>query len=89
LAEKPINEQRRYLSYLLRLWQAKCGEAPLWRASLERPQTGERLAFANLAELFAFLEKEIGANPTESEHADQKRRQSLQYQNGRVLPSDQ
>lgn len=45
-----------YLSYLLRLWQAGHRDNPVWRASLESPMTGERRGFANLKELFAFLE---------------------------------
>jgi hypothetical protein len=45
-----------YLSYLLRLWQSGRKGKAVWRASLESPMTGERLGFANLKELFAFLE---------------------------------
>ncbi len=45
----------RYLSYLLRLWCAEESEAKCWRVSLEDPRTGERLGFAGLEELFAFL----------------------------------
>jgi hypothetical protein len=54
-----MDPQRRYLSYLLRLWQESSGDPPLWRASLESPQTGERRGFASLAELFTFLETEV------------------------------
>ena len=50
--------RRAYLAYLLRLWQVWEGENALWRASLESPQTGERRGFANLPELFTFLETE-------------------------------
>ncbi|MCB0190103.1 MAG: hypothetical protein KDE31_37785 [Caldilineaceae bacterium] len=49
------DEQPGYLAYLLRLWQ----ENGQWRASLERPRSGERTGFASLKELFAFLEQEI------------------------------
>ncbi len=52
-------EQRRYISYLLRLWQIRSGGELVWRASLESPHTGERWGFANLADLFTFLEKEV------------------------------
>jgi len=45
-----------YLSYMLRLWQAGSrGGQPVWRASLENPRTGERLAFGDAKDLFAFL----------------------------------
>jgi hypothetical protein len=54
-----MDQQRRYLSYLLRLWRESGGNPPLCRASLESPQTGERRGFASLADLFTFLEKEI------------------------------
>ena len=64
MAEKRVNQERRYLSYLLRLWQESggssdpVGDPPLWRASLESPQTGARLGFASLVDLFAFLVEE-------------------------------
>jgi hypothetical protein len=54
-------EQRRYISYLLRLWQTRSKGKPVWRASLERAGTGERRGFASLADLLAFLEKEVGS----------------------------
>jgi len=51
-----------YLLYVLRLW---CdGPGAPWRASLECARTGERRPFADLADLFAFLESETqGAQP--------------------------
>ncbi len=64
MAEKTVKQQGRYLSYLLRLWQehggSQQGDAPLWRASLERPQSDVRQVFASLADLFAYLESETG-----------------------------
>ena len=57
-----MNQQRRYLSYLLRLWQESPGapprDPPLWRASLESPQSDERRGFASLDELFAYLQEQ-------------------------------
>ena len=53
-------EEGSYLSYLLRLWQTRSGDERIWRASLENPHTGERKGFATLADLFTFLEQEIG-----------------------------
>jgi hypothetical protein len=47
-----------YLSYLLRLWRVGKEEAA-WRASLESPHTGERIGFASLDALFAFLRQQI------------------------------
>ena len=48
-------EQPRNLSYLLRLYQVERNGELVWWASLENPRTGERQAFADLADLFAFL----------------------------------
>ena len=45
-----------YLSYMLRLWQAGSRDGKsVWRASLENPHTGERLAFGDVEALVAFL----------------------------------
>jgi hypothetical protein len=45
------------LSYLLHLWKVERNGEPVWWSSLENPRTGERQAFADLAELFAFLDE--------------------------------
>lgn len=75
MAGKPKKQQRRYLSYMLRLWRENAnelakGDTPLWRASLERPQGGEQLGFASLVDLFVFLEKETGSDSLGSERLD-------------------
>ena len=68
-----MKQQRRYLAYLLRLWQESggssdpVGDPPLWRASLESPQSGARLGFASLVDLFAFLEEETSSIPPGSQ----------------------
>jgi len=49
-------QQRRYRSYLLRLWQTSNGKKQIWRASLESPGSGERQGFADLQDLFDFLQ---------------------------------
>lgn len=56
------NTRRRYLAYLLRLWQAQEEQGPTWRASLERADTAERHSFADLKALFTFLEEETGGS---------------------------
>lgn len=48
-----------YQSYLLRLWKA---EQTNWRASLEDSRTGERIGFANLEQLFAFLMERVAGD---------------------------
>lgn len=55
------DEGRGYRSYLLRLWQAHVDGELVWRASLESPHTRERRGFADLEDLFTFLESEAGA----------------------------
>jgi dihydroorotase-like cyclic amidohydrolase len=55
-------EERRYISYLLRLWQVVIGGEIVWRASLESPHTRERRGFADLASLVAFLEEEMAGS---------------------------
>ena len=63
-------EPRPYLSYLLRLWQAGDAGRVGWRASLESVQSGEKVAFAGLEELFAFLRAETGAGESEGAGRD-------------------
>ena len=61
------DRKRRYYAYLLRLWPEQSGGQFVWRASLEDPHTGIRRGFANLAQLFAYLEaqsKEDGRKAT-------------------------
>jgi hypothetical protein len=58
------SEKRGYRAYLVRLWPA-CGDGQtVWRASIEDAHTGERRAFTDLAQLFAFLEEPTQSNPT-------------------------
>ena len=53
-------EQRQYRVYLLRLWQAGGRDMPEWRIVLEDVRTHERRGFAGLAQLFTFLEQQLG-----------------------------
>jgi hypothetical protein len=52
-----------YFSYLLRLWRARGRGTPAWRASLQSPQTGERVSFATLDDLYTFLREQTGLAP--------------------------
>ena len=63
-----FGENRQYLAYMLRLWQVNTTGAPVWRASIEDPHTGERRGFADLASLFAFLEDELGGSVSDDQH---------------------
>ena len=71
-----MNKERRgYISYLLRLWQIRNASDLVWRVSLESPHTDERVGFASLDELFAFLRQRTGAvpNTTKDQDAGQQR----------------
>jgi hypothetical protein len=56
-------EQRHYTCYLLRLWQVRSEDGIVWRASLESAHIGERIGFASLDALFAFLREQTCAEP--------------------------
>ena len=56
-------EVRDYVAYLLRLWREKGGESTQWRASLQDPHTGEKVGFASLEALFAYLWKKVAEEP--------------------------
>ena len=49
-----------YRAYILRLWTADSKRSAEWQASLEDPQTGNRIGFANLEELFLYLMEQNG-----------------------------
>ena len=52
-----------YLSYLLRLWRVRERGTSVWRGSLQSPQSGERVSFATLDELLAYLWDKMGLTP--------------------------
>lgn len=63
-----------YVSYLLRLW-LEAGAVPgetSWRASLQHIESGQRIGFTSLHELFDYLAstlpleevREVGGKPT-------------------------
>lgn len=65
--ENLVTERRRpYLAYLLRLWQVRDKGGIGWRASVENAHTGEKVGFAHLEQLVAFLRERTGlASPEE------------------------
>ncbi|MCA9974175.1 MAG: hypothetical protein KC413_00440 [Anaerolineales bacterium] len=52
-------QEKPYLSYLLRLWLVQNQTHCAWRCSLENVQTGERHGFASLEAVCAFLGEQI------------------------------
>ena len=68
MEEQP--NQRRYFSYLLRLWQTSDKHKQIWQASLESPGSRERQGFASLEDLFDFLEAETGQSKAHGKTRD-------------------
>lgn len=69
--ESPTGQRSNYVAYMLRMWQAGSREGqPIWRASLEDPHTGERMAFADVAALLAFLSEWTHPNPAAPAQSD-------------------
>jgi hypothetical protein len=54
MGEKP----RHYISYMLRIWQAREDEDAVWRCSLENSNTREVHVFLNLGEMNSYLTSE-------------------------------
>ena len=54
-----------YLSYLLRLWRVSNDDRPVWRASLQSAETGERVGFAGLEALFEYLWQQTDVAPNQ------------------------
>ena len=73
-ASEKTGRQTDYLSYMLRLWQ-ESEKGGVWRASLQSPDTGERVGFASLDKLYGFLQRQTGAVPDtrEDQEIGQKR----------------
>ena len=73
---KDTGENKKYLSYLLRMWQTggckgtDTREAALWRASLQNPLNGERFVFVSLEELFCYLQRQTGRDPQATGEAE-------------------
>jgi hypothetical protein len=73
---RDTREQKDYVSYLLRMWRDSSGggtasaKEPLWRASLQSPRSGKRVAFASLEELFCFLQRQAGLEPVARDEGD-------------------
>ena len=56
-------------SYILRLWRVDQSTTADWRASLEIPETGKRIGFASLEQLFAYL-IDLSESNSEVQQAD-------------------
>ena len=56
-------KERRYIAYLVRLWQIERKGQLLWQASLEDARTGKRQGFTSVETLFDFLRQQMGSTP--------------------------
>jgi hypothetical protein len=67
-------ERQGYQAYLVRLWRVRSRGKWVWRTTLESPHTAERQVFADLPELFAYLERQTGGlgliEPVEDQPGD-------------------
>jgi hypothetical protein len=54
---KMARPSQHYISYLLRLWQARDDGETIWRASLESAHSSQSWGFTSLAALYSFLDK--------------------------------
>jgi hypothetical protein len=63
-----VAKERRYLSFLLRLWCISQNNCEIWRASLEDPRTGEKRGFASLDLMLDFLVEQIQQSPGDEQN---------------------
>ncbi len=58
--EQPLTSKPpHYHSYLLRFWEERGQQPPVWRFSLEDPQTDQRYGFASFEALVHWLQAEL------------------------------
>jgi hypothetical protein len=72
-AMRPVHKY----SFILRLWRVDQSTAVDWRASLEIPDTGKRIGFGSLEQLFTFLmdlsESNVNWQPGENKEKEDGR----------------
>ena len=81
--QQPVKNLKKLdrLSYLLRLWRMAGPENFSWQASLENPETGKRIGFANLEQLFAYLMDLIEGNLNKQPDTGKERIQETEKRN--------
>ncbi len=63
------DQEKPYVSYLLRLWLVQNQTQQVWRCSLENVQTGKRYGFASIEAMYQFLAEAV-RNGSEGDGAD-------------------
>ena len=64
------DQERRYIAYLIRLWQIERQGRLVWQASLEDARTGKRQGFSGVEALFGFLRRQMASTPASRETKD-------------------
>ncbi len=59
MSDSPESSTATYQVYVMRIWQEQT-DPPVWRFSLEDPNSGHQRGFSCLPELTAYLESETG-----------------------------
>ena len=62
--------ERRFGTFLVRLWRTTSYGQPVWRVVLEDPRTGTRHALPNLSALLGFFQAWMGATSPPNERAE-------------------
>ena len=61
--ERMGGKERRYIAYLVRLWQIEREGQLVWQASLEDSRTGKRQGFSSVEALFDFVRRQMDSTP--------------------------
>lgn len=64
-------KERRYIAYLMRLWQIERQGQLVWQASLEDARTGRRQGFSTVEALFDFVRRQMGSTTATSGTEDE------------------
>ena len=75
------DQRRSYLAYLLRLWQVKSKGGTTWRVTLQSPQSGDRIGFDRLEDLFDYLREQTGESSDYQEGESPTRDEGLGEEN--------
>ena len=59
-------KERRYIAYLMRLWQIEKKGQLVWQASLEDARTGKRQGFSSVEALFDFVRQQMNSTTATS-----------------------
>ena len=61
------NDQRGALTFIVRLWREKSDGESIWRGSVERVQSGERVYFQSMEKIKEAIVRMLGSTSREGE----------------------